>query len=63
MGYTIMTDFISPKIHANNHYDRYQYTTMLIVIIEVSFMHHMSVLSPELSRYYSQNGKFHPAHR
>ena len=39
-------------MHANNHYVRFQYTTMLIVIIEASFMHHMSVLSPELSRYY-----------
>ena len=44
-------------------YDRFQYTIVLLVMSAVRFVHHVSVLSPELSRYYSQYAKFHPARR
>ena len=39
-------------------HERFQYTMMQLVMLAARFVHHMWVLSPELSRY-SLTGKFH----
>ena len=44
-------------------HDRFQYTIMLPAVRAARFVHHVLVLSPELSRYHSWTGKFHPARR
>ena len=44
-------------------HDRFQYTIMQLVMPAAKFVHHVWVLSPELSRYYSRTGKFHPTRR
>ena len=44
-------------------HDRFQHTIMLLTIRAARFMHHVLVLSPELSRYHSRTVKFHPARR
>ena len=43
--------------------DSFQYTMMQLVMLAARFVHHVWVLSPELSRYYSLTGKFHPTRR
>ena len=43
--------------------DSFQYTMMQLVMLATRFVHHVWVLSPELSRYYSRTGKFHPTRR
>ena len=47
---------IAPKTHENSRHDRFQYTMMLLVISAARFVHYMSVLLSELSRYHSLNG-------
>ena len=47
---------IAPKTHENSRHDRFQYTVMLLVISAARFVHYMSVLLFELSRYHSLNG-------
>ena len=47
---------IAPKTHENSRHDRFQYTVMLLVISAARFVHYMSVLLSELSRYHSLNG-------
>ena len=44
-------------------HDRFQYTIMQLIMPAARFVHHVLVLSPELSRYYSRTGKFHPTRR
>ena len=43
---------IAPKTHENSRHDRFQYTMMLLVISAARFVHYMSVLLSELSRYH-----------
>ena len=47
---------IAPKTHENSRHDRFQYTMMLLVISAARFVHYMSVLLSEVSRYHSLNG-------
>ena len=44
-------------------HNRFQYTMMLLIIRAARFVHHVLVLSPQLSRYHSRTVKFHPTHR
>ena len=54
---------IASKMHENSRHDLVQYTMMLLVMSAARFVHYMSVLLPELSRYHSQNGKCHRERR
>ena len=38
-------------------HDRFQYTIMLLMILAAQFVHHMLVLSPELSRYHANDAE------
>ena len=44
-------------------HDSFQYAMMQLVMLAARFVHHVWVLSPELSRYHSRTVKFHPARR
>ena len=55
--------YFTEKCTKTTGHDRFQYTIMLLTIRAVRFVHHVLVLSPELSRYHSRTVKFHPARR
>ena len=55
--------YFTEKCTKTTGHARSQYTMMLPAILAARIVHHVSVLSPELSKYHSQNGKFHPARR
>ena len=55
--------YFTEKCTKTTGHDRFQYTMMQLVMLAARFVHHMWVLSPELSRYYSLTGKFHSIRR
>ena len=57
------TWYFTERCTKTTAHDRFQYTIMLLTILAARFVHHMWVLSPELSRYHSRTVKFHPARR
>ena len=57
------TWYFTERCTKTTGHDRFQYTMMQLVMLAARFVHHMWVLSPELSRYYSLTGKFHSIRR
>ena len=57
------TWYFTERCTKTTAHDRFQYTKMQLVMLVARFVHHMWVLSPELSRYHSLTGKFHSIRR
>ena len=55
--------YLTERCTKTTGHNRFQYTIMLLIIRAARFVHHVLVLSPELSRYHSRTVKFHPARR
>ena len=47
--------YLTKKSTKTTAHERFQYTMMLLVICTAQFVHHMLVLSPELSRYHARD--------